>query len=266
MTESEAQKRKPGRPKKVDAVPVVDHTVADLDESKPGRTAHRPEHDAPPSPYAAQPTNDEPITGRRVRPRSGQNIVDPVLHEGSKPTKLQEALGRVPVVFYMGGGAIQITPTDSTIITLNTGQFAKKTQHGFWLRRANPTQPFSEAFDPVDDAAKIALVDAFIDENPVLCRKVGVELSRWDGGKLAPPVDRWDSLTVDAIGRVILAGAVDPMKALRYENQRTPIRQDRIDAIELANASLEAEAEAALVQAEIGEAREREAHVDAVAV
>lgn len=259
-------KRSPGRPKgSTNKVKPVDHTVAELDESKPGRMAQ-----TVPTGEAALPVtqeaNDANMSGRRVRPRSGQNITDPAVHEGSKPNKLQEALGRKPVVYYMGGGAIQIKPTNSTIVTLNTGEFAKNTVHGRWLRRANPTQPFSHPLDPVDDADFIEMIEEYRKNNALLCKKVGCELYPWDGGKLAPPMDRWDSLNAEAIKRVLLAGAADPVKCLRYEMQRPVKRQDVIDAIEEANLEIEAAAEAESVQQEIEQAREREASVGAVAV
>lgn len=259
MTENE--KRKPGRPKKV----VEPETVA-LDEESPGRIAKPAEKLEAPLPVNVSTAPAHSAMGKRVLAPSARNIQDPATYEGAKPNKLQQALGTQPIVYYMGGGPVQIKPTHTSVVTLNDGTHARQTAPGFWLKRANAALPFSEAFDIDLDADKIQMVEDFRAANPQLCRDRETELYPWDGGNLAPPMDRWDMLKADAIKRVLLAGAADPVKCMKYELQKPIKRQDVIDAIEEAHAEIDALNEAAQVEAEINEARAQEASVAAVAV
>jgi hypothetical protein len=110
------------------------------------------------------------------------------------------------------------------------------------------------------------MIEEYRKDNAELHAKKDCEFYPWDGGRLAPPMDRWDDLTADAIYRVLMAGAADPVKCLKYELQKPIRRQEVIDAIERANLELEAEAEAERVGLEIAEAQAKEASIGAVTV
>lgn len=278
MTENtdaqQVEKRKPGRPKgsgnkpkpPVDPVPVP--PAAELDEEAKGRGAKPAEKHPAPAPVQQAPANAVGMTGKKVAAPSSDRPLDPAKVQTARPNALQQALGTQPIVYYMGGGTAQIKPTHTSVVQLNDGTYGRQTAQGFKLRRANKTQPFSPPFDPDLDRHLIEAIEAYraSPEGRAAHAKRGNELYPWDGGKLAPPMERWDELNADAIKRVVLAGAVDPLKCLKYEMQKPLKRQHIIDAIEEANAVLEQEQEAAKVEAEVSAAREQEASVSAVAI